>query len=645
MSWQIAEEHYKKALKLGQKTLKERLLQNKNPYPLVLDQILSDGWMDTAQYIGFIDVPVNRIVGTKSPGRTTAFTADFLPLLDEESEFAAKWTNLCCAHLGDEGIRDPILCYEYLGDFYVQEGNKRLSVLRYFEASRIPSIVYRVMPTEADSRTNRTYFEFLNFYKHAKLYDIQFSAPGSYLKFLSHIGFESDHDWNEDERRRVRAYTEYFRVAFHALGGEKLQMNPEDALLLWLQFHPFTDLGRFSSVQLKKSLGEIWENIVSLDSPDPMIRTEAPATEAKPTLFSILSRHEHINVAFIHQRTIETSPWTQAHDIGRQHLENTLGKAVTVRSYFKADTPVIAEEIIETAVSEGAEVIFTTTPQLIDPCLKVSVRYPKVRFLNCSVHMPFSSVHTYYSRIYEGKFITGAIAGAIADNNRIGYVGSYPIFGVPASINAFALGAQLTNPRATIELKWSCLPGNPTQEFLNDGIWVISNRDNPIENQLFTEYGTFSLGENGQFISLGSPCWLWGKFYENVVRSILAGTWDINQKNLAINDWWGMSSGVIDVTLANDLPEGIKTIANILREGIKSGTIDPFKRKIIAQDGRIINDGTISFLPDDLLHIDWLCENVHGSIPRYKDILPISRPTVRMLGIYRDEIPAEEALI
>ena len=56
-----------------------------------------------------------------------------------------------------------------------------------------------------------------------------------------------------------------------------------------------------------------------------------------------------------------------------------------------------------------------------------NIRYPKVRFLNCSIHMPYSTVRTYYSRIYEGKFITGAIAGAIADNNRIGYVGSYPI--------------------------------------------------------------------------------------------------------------------------------------------------------------------------------------------------------------------------
>lgn len=184
MSRQIAEEHYNKALKLGQKTLKELLIRNENPYPLVLDHILKDEMSDSTQYIGFIDVPISRIVGTKSPGRATAFTSDFLPLLDSETEFAIKWITLCCAHLGDEGIRDPILCYEYLGNFYVQEGNKRLSVLRYFEALRIPSIVYRIMPPDIESPSHRTYFEFLRFFKHV----VSHLTSCSWLQ--SHLPFE-----------------------------------------------------------------------------------------------------------------------------------------------------------------------------------------------------------------------------------------------------------------------------------------------------------------------------------------------------------------------------------------------------------------------------------------------------------------------
>lgn len=105
--------------------------------------------------------------------------------------------------------------------------------------------------------------------------------------------------------------------------------------------------------------------------------------------------------------------------------------------------------------------LFATTPPLIAACRKIAVRHPGVRILNCSVSMPYTGVRTYYSRIYEGKFITGAIAGAMAKDDQVGYVASYPIFGVPAGINAFALGARLANPRVKIYLHWSCTPAMP----------------------------------------------------------------------------------------------------------------------------------------------------------------------------------------
>lgn len=639
MSRQEAEAEYLKALKLGEKESNELRSKGENPFPLVLDEILGETVSDTVQYLGVIEIPAERIVGTKCAGRISAFSASFLPLLSEETEFALKWTALCAAHLGEEGIQDPIVCYEYMGRFYVQEGNKRVSVLKYYGAPRIPSMVYRIIPPVSDEPSVRAYYEFLDFYKYSKLYDVQFTQPGSFARLAMYMGIEPDREWTEDERRKFRAYCQYFREAFCSLGGGQLQVRPEDAMLLWLQVHPYSELGNLSTAQLKKSLSDMWENVLAMDIPDPMVRTEAPSTVVRHGLLGRMMHPSHVNVAFVHQRTNETSPWTNAHDVGRQHLEAALGSAVTVRSYFNADTPEQAEEILEQAVAEGAEVVFTTTPQLIEPCLKVSVRHSKVRFLNCSVHMPYSTVHTYYSRVYEGKFITGAIAGAIADNNRIGYVGTYPIYGVPASINAFALGAMMTNPRAKIELKWSCLPGNPTREFLDDGIWVISNRDNPVGDRLYTEYGTYSVSKNGDFIPLGSPTWVWGKFYENVIRSVLSGTWDINGKGRAVNDWWGLSSGVIDVALAEELPEGVKALAMYLREGLQRGMIDPFKRRIVAQDGTVKNDGTRGFTADELLHMDWLCSNISGSIPSYEELLPISRPTVRMLGVHREEIP------
>ena len=40
--------------------------------------------------------------------------------------------------------------------------------------------------------------------------------------------------------------------------------------------------------------------------------------------------------------------------------------------------------------------------------------------------------------------------------------------------------------------------------------------------------------------------------------------------------------------------------------------------------------------------MDWLCENVCGSIPSFDEVLPISRNMVRELGVYREEIPAQK---
>ena len=137
---QVAIEEYDLALKAGQREARELTAAGKNPNPAVLDEILPEGTLDTAQDVGLLEIPAHRIVGVKSAGRITAFTASFKPLLDRNSEFAFKWITLCEAHLGDTGIRDPIECFEYLGDFYVQEGNKRVSELRHFGAPRIPEV-------------------------------------------------------------------------------------------------------------------------------------------------------------------------------------------------------------------------------------------------------------------------------------------------------------------------------------------------------------------------------------------------------------------------------------------------------------------------------------------------------------------------
>ncbi len=638
-----AREEYIAALKKAQKRQKELPV---DAAPLVLDEILPSVDTESAVNIGLVEIPAQYIVGTKSAGRISAFTPDFLPLLSLESEFAHKWMELCAAHL-NEGIRDPILCYEYLGRFYVQEGNKRVSVLRHFDAPRIPGNVIRVLPASSDDPRIQAYYEFLDFYAGAGIYDIQYRQPGDYGKLLSFLGKAPAEAWTEREQRTFRAYFQYFKDAFYACDHRQLDLLPEESLLLWLRVYSFQDLGKLSTDALKASIDGLWEDMVSIAQDKP-VQVATEPTEGKQGILSMLisGTPDHIQVAFVHQRDAAISGWTTAHEEGANYLKNALPDKVTVRSYFHADTPELAEALLEQAVEDGAHIVFTTTPQLSRPTLKAAVKHPKVKFLNCSVDAPYSSVRTYYSRIFEGKFITGAIAGAMSDNNAIGYIASYPIFGVPASINAFALGAQLTNPRATVELRWSCLPGDPIQELRDMGIKVVSNRDVPTKDQLYLEfgnYGTFTFQDDGTLCHLGSPCWMWGKFYYHVVQSVLNGTWDRGtEDNKAVNYWWGMDSGVIDVSLSEEMPEGLKALARILRKGLRNGSIDPFHRQLVDQSGNLISDGRKPLSPEALLHMDWLCQNVRGSIPSFEELLPFSRATVRELGIYRDSIPMEK---
>ena len=499
MSRYVATEEFIQALKLGQKEYKEASAAGKQLHPLVLDELLSDDIAESVIDVGLVDIPAERIVGVKASGRVTAFSATFRPLLDLKTEFGAKWVSLCEAHLGETGITDPIRCYEYLGNFYVQEGNKRVSVLRHFDAPQIPAYVKRVLPIKTDDPRNQAYYEFLEFYKDTKLYQLQFRRPGDYRKLLKYLGKTKDEPWTEDERRTFQAYYHYFTEAFASV-GKVSDLIPEEALLLWLQvnpllwleIYPYQKLGSFSARELKNSVAALWEDMITRNKEESVkLQTAAIDSEKNRIVSRVISSWDQLNIAFVHQQTPDASAWLLDHEMGKKYIEEVFGEKIKVRSYYGVSTPEQAELIIQQAVEDGAQVVFTTAPTLRKETLKVAVKYSKVRFLNCSVEQPYSSIRSYYGRFYEAQFIAGAIAGAMACNDRIGYIASFPVFGELASINAFALGAQMTNPRAQIELKWACVEGFPQTELLADGIRIVSTQNASSELNACSTNGTY----------------------------------------------------------------------------------------------------------------------------------------------------------
>ena len=69
---------------------------------------------------------------------------------------------------------------------------------------------------------------------------------------------------------------------------------------------------------------------------------------------------------------------------------------------------------MEQAIRDGHTTLFATSPRLFPDALKIAVQYPSVTVYGCALNQSHRYIRTYYARMYEVKFILGAIAGAMA---------------------------------------------------------------------------------------------------------------------------------------------------------------------------------------------------------------------------------------
>ena len=246
---------YQKALALGLKEVKACRAKVISPYLPVLDEMLEGEETRGEVPLGLVDLPIELIVGTKSAGRQRAFSRSFYPLLEQGSELATKWSALCDAHLSS-GINDPIQVYEYLHDFYVQEGHKRVSVLRYFGAVTVPAMVTRILPPADGSLESQIYEEYLAFYELTGIQYLWFTETGSFRRLQTILGKAPGEEWSPEERREFFLFYHRFLAAYDAKSAKKLmgKVTPGDALLMLMGLLGYPMLKECSAQELKTTL-------------------------------------------------------------------------------------------------------------------------------------------------------------------------------------------------------------------------------------------------------------------------------------------------------------------------------------------------------------------------------------------------------
>ena len=285
-------EQYLYARRKALKTAFHRRLHKKDPFLVALDEIVNTDAC-SAVHLGQIDVPSELIVGTKTVGRKSSFAADFMPLLKDGSEFGRKWINVCRYHLSETGISEAPTAYEYLGKFYIEEGNKRVSVLRSYGAVFITLNVTRLLPPKSNKLAVKRYYKFLEFYELSKLYSIQFSKPASYRKFQQLLGHERDHVWTRMERIKLVGFFGRLKTR---LEWYDIKADYCDCLLALMELYGYEELCAMNDAKLDEA---ILSNKVRLSYGHGPYRIMCVADEEDLGLYSQYAKIELKGIDFL----------------------------------------------------------------------------------------------------------------------------------------------------------------------------------------------------------------------------------------------------------------------------------------------------------------------------------------------------------
>ena len=629
---------YVKARRKAQKNYRAQLLKGTYPYLQALDDIVSFAEISSETELGLVEIPLNAIVGTKTAGRKQAFASNFMPLLEENSEFARKWIALYNAHI-EEGIRDPVKAVEFMNRFYVVEGNKRVSVLKYVDAVSIQAEVTRLVPQKTDTKENRIYYEFMDFYRSTAINYLDFSQEGCYARLLAALGKSADASWTDDEKMNLHSAYIHFQDIYEEKGGRKLPLTVGDAFLTYLEIYGYKDMVEKSHRELLEEILAIWKDFEIYPARRSVELVMAPEKESgeKALRTRILPLSSSpLKIAFVHDRTPEESSWTYGHELGRHYLENALAEKVSTSFYITDGNPEEGSEWIKKAIDDGNTVVFTTSPKLLNASVKAALKYPSIQILNCSLNSCFGHLRTYYGRMYEAKYLTGILAGILSPDDAIGYVADYPIYGSTASINAFALGVKTVNPNVKVCLEWTCVKDNRFQEhFAARHISYVSGQDLLTPYRGSRQFGLYDI-RDGQITNVAMPVCHWGKFYERIVTSILNGSWKkgvTRSREKSINYFWGLSSGMIDVICSKHVPAATGHFLELIKQNISSGQFHPFSCEIHSQDGTLRNEAGTVMPAGQIGSMDWLLDNIEGAFPSVSSMTEEAKRIVKLQGV------------
>ncbi len=331
-----------------------------------------------------------------------------------------------------------------------------------------------------------------------------------------------------------------------------------------------------------------------------------------------------LKIGFVYVGPVGDAGWTFEHDAGRKEMEEALAGKVETSYVESVSEGADSQRVIRQLAQQGHDLIFTTSFGYMNPTLKVARAFPKTSFMHATGYKRSKNVGTYSARFYEGRYLTGVIAGQMTKTNTIGYVAAFPIPEVVQGINAFTLGLHSVNPQAKVKVIWINSWYDPAKEreaaeaLIAQGADIINQHtDSPAPVQAAQEKGVYAFGYDSDMTAFGPDAHLtgsvvhWGGFYTQTARAVMDGSWK------ADDTWGGMAVDMVKMAPYNKaIPQTVIDQVEAIKAKIIDGSFHPFQGPIKDQQGELkVADGT-TMSDGEILSFNWYVEGVQGELPK-----------------------------
>ncbi|MDX1663604.1 MAG: BMP family ABC transporter substrate-binding protein [Candidatus Promineifilaceae bacterium] len=350
--------------------------------------------------------------------------------------------------------------------------------------------------------------------------------------------------------------------------------------------------------------------------------------------------------------------WSQAHFEGGEYVEENMPGAemIVFESLNSADKPeATLEGVVDDMISQGAQLIFTTSDEFEEDTLGAAENHPDVTFINISGDDAWEEGRDFQAppnlgnmmgRMEDMKAIAGCAAALATETGQIGYLGPLINFETRRLVASSYLGARYCweeirgEDPADLEFDvtwigfWFNIPGvtlDPTEEtnlFFDTGadvvisgidtteaIDVAGQRARQGEQVWAVPYDFEGACESAPEICLGVPYFNWGPSYLETASEVAAGTWEQEWEwldpywpdltdNTQTHVGWIMGPGLTD--------EWEGTLEQFI-EGLASDEIVVWEGPIVLQSGEVYVPEGEAASPQEIWYLPELVEGVEGA--------------------------------